>query len=218
MSDVGLSMTKGVAYVARLGEECSVLSNTIKEAISNLFESPELKGRYVVNGWKPSARKDPGKWLITDVAYSLPVIIRPKRLPTIYVFFQISLLQDGIEAEGNARPLLHVGVWSAPVDFNDQWVGFPFADDCNAEVVDEVLFRWPGGAGAPDEWNYSLYLDQLNSAKDVQAQIVEPLKDLILRGTGASQQIAKLTGVVHYARADQPGFQYRVLAAPVPGQ
>ena len=210
-SDIGKAITENIRFVSRLGVECIHLTKLIKEDLSRLLLVPEVARRYrAAGGWVDTYANDEQNWVNTELGSSLPVTIKPKRSIGGYLVVQISLTGSGVDAKDNHEPLLHIGWWGNPIDFDDIQMGFPVDLDTGYDLTleDERLFCW-SHSQFDNEWCYSLRLTDINSPMDVQAYVVKPMKALLL-GSSASQALSG-TAAVRYAKVeDEPG-QYRIL-------
>jgi len=194
--EVGRSITESVRFVSNIANECEQLAKLIKEELSKLLLSPEVASRYRANGdWSDAYENDESGWLCTELAASLPVVIKPKRSTGSYLVFQISLVGYGVEAVGNAEPLLHVGWWSSPIDFDGVQMGFPLASDTGLILEEGRLFKW-GEPGEETEWCYSLRLTDINNPADVLLNIIRPMKALLL-GSSAAQALSGTVAVIY---------------------
>ncbi|WP_421552891.1 hypothetical protein [Pseudomonas yamanorum] len=208
--EMGKSITEAVRFVSIVGAECDHLANMIREELSRMLLLPEVAGRYKAAGkWLTHYQTDAKDWVYVDFGSSLPVIVKPKRSVGGYLVFQISLSDLGIAAQGNQEPLLHVGWWTDPVDLEELKMGFPLHVDTEFDVVleDERLFCWVK-PHVENEWCYSVRLTDINNPTDVQNQIIQPMKALLLRQPAS--EAFKNTTVVRYAKVEEAG-QYRIL-------
>ncbi|MDU8628226.1 hypothetical protein [Pseudomonas syringae group sp. 243L2] len=210
-SDIGKSITENIRFVSRLGAECIHLTKLIKEELSRLLLAPEVSKRYrAVGGWVDTYASDDQNWVNTELGSSLPVIIKPKRSVGGYLVVQISLTGPGVDAKDNHEPLLHVGWWGNPLDFDEIQMGFPMGleNGYNLTLEEERLFFWSHSL-FENEWCYSLRLTDINSSADVQTSIVKPIKALLLGGN-ASQALSG-TAAVRYSKVEGEPGQYQTL-------
>jgi hypothetical protein len=210
-SDIGRAITESIQFISRLGAECEHLANMIKEQLSRLLLVPEVAKRYRAEGkWADSYERDDIDWTLTDLGFSLPLVIKPKRSVGTYLVVQISLSGLGIDALDNNEPLLHIGLWDDPLDFDSIKMGFPLDLDSGYDLALEAerMFVWSSSLGTHD-WCYSLRLTDINSPKDIQDLIIKPMQALLLGGSPA--QALAGTVVVRYASLGGESGQYRVL-------
>lgn len=208
---IGKSITDAVQFVSKLGAECERLADLIKEEISRALLTPALVKRYKANGaWVSTRTTDEHDWVYTGVGISLPIAAKPKRLTSSFIVVQISLAGEGIAAHGNQEPLIHIGQWGTPVDFDNIMMGFPCATDSGHDLSLEHdrVFRW-SHRDYEDEWCYSVRLTDINNPDDVQTQIINPLTAL-LSGASASQALKERKAVQYNELANQPGH-YRII-------
>lgn len=210
-TDTGKSITDAIRFVSRLGAECEHLANLIREELSRAMLSPDVAKRYKAGGkWIDSRTTDEHEWVYTELGISLPIISKPKRSTGSYLVVQISLTGEGVNANDNHEPLLHIGQWGNPIDFEDIQMGFPIDLDTGYDLVleDERLFRWVH-TQYDSEWCYSLRLTDINSPNDVQNHIISPIKSLLLENN-ASRALSG-TAAVRYAQVEEKAGQYRAL-------
>lgn len=210
-TDIGKSITEAIRFVSRLGGECERLIELIKEELSRALLAPEVAKRYKAGGkWIDRRTSDEYEWVYTELGTSLPIISKPKRSTGCYLVVQISLAGEGINAEDNHEPLLHIGRWGNSIDFEVIQMGFPLDLDNEHELVleDERLFHWVH-TQFESEWCYSVRLTDINSPSDVQNHIINPTKALLL-GNSAAQALSG-TAAVRYARVDKKEGHYRTL-------
>lgn len=209
--DIGKAITENIRFVSKIGEECIHLTKLIKEDLSRLLLIPEVARRYrAAAEWADAYANDEQNWVSTELGSSLPVIIKPKRSIGGYLIVQISLTGSGVDAKDNHEPLLHIGWWSNPIDFNDIQMGFPIAldNEYNLNLEEDRLFRW-SHSHFESEWCYSLRLTDINNPGDIQDYIVKPMKALLL-GNTASQALSCTAAARYIKVVDEPG-QYRIL-------
>jgi len=209
--DIGLSITQSIRFISKVGAECDHLAKLIREEVSRMLLAPEIADRYRAGGqWIEAFANDEQGWLCAQMGSSLPVVIKPKRSVCGYIVVQISLSEDGINADDNHQPLVHVGWWASAIDFEQFVMTFPIELDSEFDLSLEAdrLFRW-NHSRYEEEWCYSLYLTDINSPADVQALIVKPLK-VLLSGGGADRALSDTRAVRYAAVEGKPG-QYRVL-------
>ncbi|MCT8949820.1 MULTISPECIES: hypothetical protein [Pseudomonas] len=212
ISAIGKAITESIEFISRVGGECDHLAKLIREEVSRALLSPEVAHRYKAGGqWIEKFANDEKGWINTELGFSLPVVIKPKRSICGYIVVQISLAGNGIGAADNHEPLIHVGWWGAPIDFEEFLMSFPLDLDSEFDLSLQAdrLFKW-AHSQYDDEWCYSLYLTDINSPADVQALIVNPVKAL-LAGSDAEQALSR-TRAVRYEKLlhGEPG-QYRTL-------
>ncbi|QFG30072.1 hypothetical protein F6476_13130 [Pseudomonas umsongensis] len=214
MADVGEAISEGISFISKVGAECDVLTSLLKQELSVLLSGSLIRGQVRPAGpWVDKFEKDAGGWIQTASAHSLPVIMQRKRSIGAYLFFQISLAGNGIAAQDNTQPLVHVGLWSLPVDFKNYWMGFPLfdLDDVEPELEEGVVFRWPMEGREWGEWTYSLRLAQINTIQDIHEKIVTPVKAL-LQGKRLPEVFApNVQGIVRYVAVAEEVGHYRVL-------
>ncbi|GFM88877.1 hypothetical protein PSCICO_42760 [Pseudomonas cichorii] len=210
-NDIGKSITEAIRFVSRLGAECERLTDLIREELSRALLTTEVAKHYKAGGkWIDSCTTDEHEWVYTELGISLPIISKPKRSTSSYLVVQISLTGEGVNAEDNHQPLLHIGKWGNPIDFEEIQMGFPLDLTNGYDLVleEERLFRW-AHTQYESEWCYSLRLTDINSPKDVQNHIINPIKALLLKHDAA--QALATTAAVRYARVEDKAGQYRIL-------
>ncbi|ASV39791.1 hypothetical protein CI807_27475 [Pseudomonas sp. NS1(2017)] len=210
-TDIGKSITEAIRFVSRLGAECERLTELIREEMSRALLVPEIAKRFKVGGkWIDNRTTDENAWVYTELGISLPIISKPKRSTGSYLVVQISLTGEGINAEDNQEPLIHIGRWGDPIDFEELQMGFPLdlANEYDLILEDERLFRWVH-TQYENEWCYSLRLTDINSPNDVQHHIINPTKALLL-GNSATEALSG-TAAVRYSRVGDKDGQYRAL-------
>lgn len=210
-SSIGKAITENIRFVSRLGAECDHLAKLIREEVSSALLAPDIAQRYRAGGeWIETFANDEHGWVCTEMGFSLPVIVKPKRSVGGYIVVQISLTGAGIEAKDNHEPLVHIGWWGAPIDFEEFLMSFPIGLDSGFDLTLEGdrQFHW-AHSQYDNEWTYSLYLAEINSPADIQASIVKPLKALLL-GHDATAALAG-SRAVRYEKVQGEEGQYRVL-------
>jgi hypothetical protein len=210
MSNTGNNITNAFRLVSQCGAELNSLSNLLTEMLSAAISSDnELKCS--TNGKAVSiSRYDDSGWVRTDHAVNIPLRKRSARTrkDTVrYLGFQISMMNDGMALPDNDEPLLHVFLWSLPVDFNEIYMGFPLCENNSPQVIDHRLLIWPEiegdyweieGKWDKREWNYSLRLAQLNTQNDLEKHCIEPVIAL-LKGKPVIKALPDaLPALVHY--------------------
>ena len=207
--DIGKGISENIRFVSMIGSECAHLTRLIREELSRLLLDPVVVTRYrAAGGWEDADDYDNHDWVCTDKAYSLPMTIRPKRLASRYIAFQLSLTGLGVEAKDNDEPLLHIAWWRDAIDLGDTKMGFPLEPgEYDLTVEAERLFRWSHPQG-DTEWCYSVRLTDLNNPMDVQTNIVKPVKALLLDDQA---QALSGTAAVRYAAVEGEPGQFRVL-------
>lgn len=213
MAEIGKSISECVSFLSKVGAECELLTRLLKQELSNLLSDGSVSKCVIAGSWIEATETDSNGWVFTGIAHSLPVIIKPKRTVGAHLFFQISFVGDGIAAVGNEQPLLHVGFWSDPVDFDENWMGFPLEESAlaNLTLEQDLLFRWSTYGVSASQWTYSLRLAEINTMGDVQQKIVAPVRAL-LRGESASDAFSHAVhSIVHYAEVEDAPGHYRVL-------
>lgn len=209
-NDIGKSITEAIRFVSRLGAECERLTDLIREELSRALLAPDVAKHYKAGGkWIDSSTTDEHEWVYTELGISLPIISKPKRSTSSYLVIQISLTGEGINAEDNHLPLLHIGKWGNPIDFEEIQMGFPLDLTNGYDLVleDERLFRWVH-TQYESEWCYSLRLTDINNPKDVQKHIINPMKALLLNHNAV--QALSTTAAVRYASVVEKAGQYRI--------
>lgn len=207
LPDIGKAISDNIAFVSRLGAECDRLAQLIREELSRLLLSPEIARRYRAGGeWNNVYAEDDHGWVITDVACSLPLMIKRNRSVRDHLVVQISLSGEGIDALDNHVPLIHIGRVEDAIDFTPNHITFPLdTEDLDGlELDNQRLFRW-----LPHYWCYSLRLTDINTPLDVQRCIIKPVIALLLENT-ATKPLAE-AGAVKYAKVPKEPGQFRVL-------
>ena len=211
MNDTGKSITEAIRFVARLGGECEHLIHLIKQELSEALLAKEVAKRFKAGGkWIDSRTTDDHQWVYTGLAVSMPLIAKPKRSATSYLVVQISLAGEGIDAQGNHEPMVHVGQWGNPVDFEEVLMGFPMDMDTGYQLIldNERLFRWVHER-YETEWCFSLRLTDINSLHDVQHRIIRPMMALLM-GESAAEALSG-SAAVRYAEVEGQAGQFRTL-------
>lgn len=206
MDDIGRAVTESARLLAQVGAEIDLLCDLVKQELSYAIDRDPLRSHLKANGeWVYSSRGDSGDWTLTDVAYSLA--LRRRRSTYGHLAFQVSLDGEGIAAEGNAEPLLHVCWWlgSNPLSFEDwNYMGFPLDHPEQVSVQNDALLAWDADAEDPldRQWTYSLRLVSLNTLGDIRAKIVDPTTKLLLGAQPGDALPLSLEGLVRYAFGD----------------
>lgn len=212
MANIGKSITESVTFISKVGAECELLAALFTQELSSLFSGGALGKRYQAEGgWIEHYSSDEHDWVYVGSAFSLPLIIKPKRSVGAHLAIQISLSGDTIAAAGNDQPLVHVCFWSDPIDFDETYMGFPIENESYVPTLEEgVLFKWPALATGLQEWTYSLRLAEINNVQDVHEMIVEPVRTLLLGESVSDARLHSLRGIVRYSAVEgEPGY-YRV--------
>ncbi|KPQ23503.1 MAG: hypothetical protein HLUCCA13_13050 [Halomonas sp. HL-48] len=210
MGNVGSTICESVRFISAVGVECERLAKLIKQEMSELLLDDEVEGFVRPGGsWIAADDMDEHCWVSTALAYSLPIIVKPKRTVSYYLVFQISLSGSGVDALNNNEPIVHIGWWTSPVDFEDYWMGFPLETDDNIKITldENVLFRW----SCVDEWLYSIRLTEINTIQDVEMKIVKPVKALLCSKPVREALPSTLGGLVHYAAIPARPGSYQVV-------
>jgi hypothetical protein len=210
-SSIGKAITENIQFISKVGAECDQLAKLIREEVSRFLLVPEVARGYRAAGeWIENFNNDEQGWVNTELGFSLPVIVKPKRSVSGYIVVQISLAGAAIAAVENHEPLVHVGWWGDAVDFEHFFMTFPTELDSEFDLVVEAdrLIKWDHSQ-FDAEWCYSLYLTDINSPADVQSLIVNPLRAL-LSGSDASQALS-CTRAVRYEKVSEEPGQFRVL-------
>jgi len=205
-SHIGKAITENIRFISKVGAECDHLAKLIREELSRLLLVPEVAHRYRAGGqWIQNFNNDEHDWVNTELGFSLPVVVKPKRSICGYIVVQISLTGEGIDVADNHEPLVHVGWWGAPIDFDQFLMTFPIELDSDFDLTLEAdrLFKW-NHSHFDDELCYSLYLTDINSPADIQALIVKPLRALLL-GVDANRALSG-TRAVRYEKMDGEGL------------
>lgn len=211
MADIGKSISESISFISKVGAECELLGALVKQELSSLFSDGPLGKRFQAENWIAASQMDSHEWVYTDIAYSLPLTIKPKRSVGAHLFFQISLAGVGIAAVDNDQPLLHVGVWiDGPADFEELWMGFPLDQEEPEQLKEGTLFTWPAPGKDVGSWVYSLRLAEINTMQDVQAKIVAPVKALLLNEIVSDALPQILQGLVRYRAVENEPGQYQV--------
>lgn len=209
---IGKTITESIRFVSRVGAECNGLLKLIKEELSQALLGPELRSRYKANGeWADVWENDELEWVIVGAGSSLPLTLKPKRSTGGHLVAQISLTGQGIAVQNNDEPLLHIGWWGNPLDFDEVVMGFPVCLESGYEVrlEDKQLIRWSHSQW-PEEWCFSIPLADMNSPVDVQRNVVKPVVALLL-GHSAESALAG-SATVQYQYFEASG-DFRVLPA-----
>ncbi|KPA88249.1 hypothetical protein [Pseudomonas asplenii] len=209
-ADIGKSIRDSFHFVSRVGAECDHLAKLIREEFSRLLLTAEIEKRYRVAGkWIDKSINDAHGWVCLEMGSSLPLIIRPKQKIGGYLFVQISLAGHGTDAKDPQGPLLHVGWWHEPIDFDEYHMGFPLVASPCLTLEEQRLFKWTYSA-SETEWCYSLRLTDINSPADVQTHIIRPMKALLL-GKAPADALSGTAAVRYESVNDNTGY-YRILA------
>ena len=209
--NIGIAIHQSVKMIEQAGREIDSLANLIQSEIDNAMSSELGTLCKVLDPWgeNSSERNDDYGWVCTDYAFSLGLgqIKKGKPITSRWLGIQISLAGDGMcsEVVKNEQPLVHICLWSAPIDFDEDYHMGPEIESSEIQLVDELLMDW-----APEEelwhdkeWTYSLFLTSLNTIDDIRTKIVQPVAELM---KGASPEQARLTeieGVVRYNKIDE---------------
>lgn len=215
MSNVGKSIVESFGFVSRVWSECENLANLLKQEVSSLINSDDEVSKLLrVDGsWIEEYNSDASGCIYTSAGHSLPIIVRPKKKVSRYLCLQISLSGDGLAAIDNSEPMIHVMWWAEPLHFEEgPWMGFPFDldDEFRVSIDDGVLFRWPSTDVEGDEWAFSLRLTSINTPRDVEEKIVNPLRAL-LSGRAVKEALPlTIEGLVQYIAVDGELGNFRV--------
>ncbi|NBF10838.1 hypothetical protein [Pseudomonas sp. Fl4BN1] len=207
MSDIGKAIRENIIFVSKLGAECDRLAQLIREELSRLLLSSEVARRYRAGGeWLQVNAEDDHGWVFTDISSSLPLIIKPKRSIGDYLIVQISLTGMGVDACDNHEPLIHIGRFNAPIDFDTIHMTFPLdvEDRDGPDLENQRLLRWEDGY-----WCYSLRLTDINNPADVQRCIIKPMAALLLENSAV--KLLSEAGAVKYAKVPKEPGQFRAL-------
>jgi len=184
---IGVSIGESLRFVSSVAAECEALLKTVKDEVSRMLLQADMIKVYSAAGdWILSYEEDETGWISMEVAASLALQIKSKRLKdknkaSGHAFIQISLAGCGTDALNNREPLIYVGWWHEPITFGEIQMGFPIdvSTDYQLKLEEGALFRWTHKA-APDEWCYVLRLTDVNTLQDAIKLIVTPLKRLLL--------------------------------------
>lgn len=179
------------AFVARCGSELNALRDALENLLSEHLTAEKSSLPCVLaEGVRSDVRLDSSEWVYSDLACSFPLKSKGKGRKSAeqYLGFQISMTGDGIEIPGNSEPLIHVFCWEVPVEFDNNYVGFPVDSEIPHEVVNERLLLWDEQNTGWNErrWTYSLRLMSINSIDDLKKFVIVPALGL-LKGKSASE-------------------------------
>jgi len=204
--NIGISIHQSVKMIEQAGREIDSLSELIQREIENSISSDLPNLCKVVESWSEnlSERNDDYGWVLTDYAFSLGLGQIRKGTPTTarWLGIQISLSGDGMSSEvvKNEQPLVHICLWSAPIDFDEDYHMGPEMESAEIQLVDEILMDW-----APEEeswhdkeWTYSLFLTSLNTIDDIRKKIVQPVTELMKGASPEQAGLTEIEGVVRY--------------------
>lgn len=207
--NIGIAIHQSVKMIEQAGREIDSLSELIQREIDNAMSSELGTLCKVVESWIAKERYDDHGWVCTDYAFSLGLGQIKKGTPTTarWLGIQISLSGDGMSSEvvKNEQPLVHICLWSAPIDFDEDYHMGPEMESAEIQLVDEILMDW-----APEEeswhdkeWTYSLFLTSLNTIDDIRKKIVQPVTELMKGASPEQAGLTEIEGVVRYNNIDE---------------
>lgn len=159
--------------------------NALRESLNDLFSREIVKADWPYRFVSPGValeKHDKSGWMITDIAYSLPLFRRrkgrPSANPDFYLSYQISLCGNGISMGDNEEPLVHVCFWTTPLDFDEEnYMFYPLSKLGNPTIKSRRLLVWPvpNNDNRTDvEWTFSVPLLSLDSSQSLLNRIVHP--------------------------------------------
>lgn len=187
----GQNLARCFEVVSAAWKEIDALALLVNQKLEIHFHKNEIRYESMKRTW----RNDETGWVGSDVAQCFGLIHPPKRKPSSFLGFQISVLGDGMAIA--REPLVHFVHWTTPLDLNDDYVGFP--EDEEPHYVDsDRLVRWQDGKnGNPPAWMFSIRLTTINSEGDVE-RIVQAMMNLLLGKPTNEALPSKFPGLVHY--------------------
>lgn len=205
MSVNGTSIYEALGFASQVYQECNTLADVLIQSLSQLLIEPEISSQYKVAEKKHRRglrwQTDEGAYLYHSLAASLPLTRGEEHAPEFYLFFQISLAGDGMRADQNQEPLLHIGLWEYEIDFVEQsYMGFPLTEP--HDVDKNVLLRWD------QQWLYSLRLFSINNSTDIETKIIRPVRQLLMGGTAKQALPETLEGLARYSQTTGLDDQY----------
>ncbi|QOF85685.1 MULTISPECIES: hypothetical protein [unclassified Pseudomonas] len=204
------SLQQYLMHLPALYEQCYALRDSLKQVFHELPRNLSLAKLVSLaddnlrrESQRESWQEDSLGCFYQSLAYSMPIRLGRRKTPS-HLFFQISLAGDGMQASGNAEPLLHIGLWNCPINFHEnQYMGFPVGGYAPTSIDHDVLMRW-----GKQEWLYTLKLLDLDP-QDIQTSIAEPVKSLLLHSSAEQALPTTLEGLVRYG-PDATEGQYRL--------
>lgn len=193
-------------FVAKVGQEVENLSDIIKEEMTRALTNTPLVEKYGILKWNFDCRYCDNDWICTDVICDVPLIVKPRRKPEMYLGFQISLLGSGMDTGGNRDPLVHVFCWrTGPASMKESPMAFPLEPD-EQVLEDESLFVFGNKIGSPRSWAFTIALTDVNTIEDVRKKIIKPMRLLLLGSTAREALTGDIGGLICYEEiADKPG-------------
>ncbi len=209
--NIGISIHQSVKVIEQAGREIQSLSELIQREIDKAMLSELGTLCKVVEPWSEnlSDRTDDHEWVYTDYAFSLGLGQIKKGKPSTkrWLGIQISLSGDGMcsEVVKNEQPLVHICLWSVPIDFDEGEYMGPELESTDVQLVDNILFDWaPEEQSWQDkEWTYSLFLTSLNTIDDIRKKIVQPVTELMKHASPKQAELTEIEGVVRYNKIDE---------------
>jgi hypothetical protein len=210
----GKSLTECFDLVLRCGSEIESLCESLSQMFLKSLAAPSnALPCALASAREEDAREDPSGWIYTDTSRSFALKSKGKgrKKSDAYFVFQISMHGDGIPS-CVAEPILHVGCWTEPVDFEDEcFIHFPGDPGELPELVEQRLLRWSEDgetAWNACEWTFSIRLMCVNSSEDLKSLVIDPTLKLLRLGSSSKSVLEALpddlfeTGLVRYASSE----------------
>lgn len=217
MSEIGKSISSCMAFISKVAEECDALANLIKREVSDSFRQLPLNETYQPGEWLSSDRKDASGWILSDAAWSLPLMVKGDGDATAHLGFQLSFLCDDAAGGWSPEPLLHINFWDEPTNVkHDNYMGFAMYGIAQGALNrlregNARLFRWEADSGSADWWTFSLRIADMNSLEDVRRMICDPVCQLLANVDQGEAFLDSLAGVVSYGAVEEMPDYYRVI-------
>lgn len=166
---------KKLAYCFDLASSACKEIESLAQLLNNtIIKSLEKNKVRNTSKFEVNDRSDDSGWIFTDLAQSIGILEPKKKKPSKYLGYQISLLGDGMIIA--KEPLVHFFYWDTPVDFDSNYIGFPFEGDTEYKVERNHLIIW--GNDKKYEWMFSVRLVTINDESDVK-KIVQTVMELL---------------------------------------
>ncbi|WP_404419007.1 hypothetical protein [Marinospirillum sp.] len=203
----GVNLHNSVKLIKQAGKEINALVAMIKNEINSAIEKDQLGCNAYTHGrgWSEESYLDDENYVCEFYSEVLPLqkTKRNRKEAQRYLIIQVSLDGEGMthEEANNHEPLIHISLWDAPVDLNDgQYMSLLLEHFDGFSVQENVLLNWYPEVECWTEqsWTYSLILTSLNTPKDIQKKVINPIRNLMKTGDPLSARLDKLDGIVKY--------------------
>lgn len=203
----GVNLHNSVKLIKQAGKEINALVTMIKNDINSEIEKDQLGCNAYIHGrgWYEESHLDDENYVYELYSEVLPLqkTKRNRNEAQRFLMIQVSLDGDGMthEEANNHEPLIHIGLWDAPIDINDdQYMSLLLEHFDGFSVQENVLLNWYPEAESWTEqsWTYSLTLTSLNTPKDIKDKVIRPIRALMQNCDPLSAGLDKLDGIVRY--------------------